>query len=159
MKYNEYVHQQAVEDGWLDAQGKLTPSGLQAIVSEQETTKKRQDSLGALISKSQSVKGKLKISGSRRKELFCPSPSSHKSLEMYSARSASKKTTAKILKAIKASLGKINVKFSHFMGEGEDCRLTIKIPNHKKDSTTSRTFRGTISDIKKEFDDFVKQYD
>ncbi len=158
MKSSEYVHQQAVEEGWLDAQGKLTVSGSQAIVSEQEVVKRRQDRLGALVSKSQKDK-RLKLSGSSRKELFFPSSSSHKNLEMYSARSASKKTTAKTLKEIKASIGKRNVKFSHFMGEGEDCRLTIKIPNHKKDGTTSHTFRGTISDIKREFDDFVKQYD
>jgi hypothetical protein len=159
LESSEYVHQQAIKEGWLDMQGKLTVDGFQAIVSEQEIVKNRKDQLEALTSKNRSVRGKLKLSGSSRKKLFFPSSSSHQNLEMYSARSASKKTTTKILKEIKAHLGKINAKFSHFMGEGEDCRLTIKIPNLKKDGTTSRTFRGTISDIKREFDDFVKQYD
>lgn len=144
-KFGEYVQQQATEDGWLDAEGRLTLTGFQAIISEQAMIQKRAESVAALTPKRHGFKGKIKIKirGSNRK-IF--------------VHSAQRKTMSAFIKEIKALLAKINGKFIYFTEEGEGYRLVVRIPN-EKGSATSCTLIGTVSDIKRELDGLIGQYD
>lgn len=102
-------------------------------------------------------KGKLKISGSNRKELFFPSTSSSRKYlkTSYTHRSANDGDSA-FERMVKSLLTKINWEFVHFGGEEGSCRLVIRIPNEKK-RATSHTLRGTKEDIQKALFALVEQ--
>ncbi len=157
-KFGEYAYQLAVEDGWLDVQGKLTSAGFDAIVSEQETTKKRKDPLEASASKKRSFKGKIKISGAKRKKMLPASQSTRKNFKTSAIHKSSSKADAQFKKDVKASLAKIPGKFVHFKGEDEGYRLVVQVPN-EKNALTSHTFTGTIVEIKQDFHNLIEQYD
>lgn len=84
LKFGEYTHQQAVEDHLLDAQGNLTPAGLQAIVSEREQAKERGNLLQSLKAKGHGKRRKIKVNGSKRKTSSSSSTLPRKSLEVSS---------------------------------------------------------------------------
>lgn len=63
LKFGEYSNQQAIEEGWICAQGNLTQTGLQTIVFEQEKAKKRKELIMSLSPKARSLKGGIKLRG------------------------------------------------------------------------------------------------
>lgn len=150
LKSGEYVQQQAVSDGWLDAQGKLTSVGLQAIVSEQELNKHRAEHIRSLMTKGGGTKDKSQISGIRLKTSH-PPPSGKRVSPGFKTR---KNTKADFLDEVKMYLAKVQGKFVHFSDKAEGCQLVIRIPNEKY-GTTSQTFSGTISDIRRDLLDFI----
>ncbi len=164
-KFGEYVQQQAIQEGWLDAQGRLTKEGFQVILSEEEGNKKRSDLVSAILatghgSKGKAVSGNMKINGSKRKSFFSKrssvrktkAPSSHKGV------SGSNKGVAEFLRKAKILLAKINGELVYFGGEGENLHLVIRIPSENSHGT-SHTLRGTFMDIKQEFGGIIDQYD
>ena len=151
MEFGEYSHQQAIEDGWLDAQGRLTVAGLQAIVSEQERNKRR----GELL---KSLKSGGGDGGLRTKKLRLRASSSSKpNTGASSAFRTQQRARLVFVNEVKALLSKIDGKFVHLSGEdSKDYRLVIRTPS-EKGGTTSRTFAGTMSDILLELRDFTKE--
>jgi len=143
LNFGEYVQRQATEDGLL-VDGKLTLAGLQAIVSEREMAKKRDEKTSAIKLKAQSKKGKTKARRISFKTRF--------------SSKTKKQTRSGFVDEVKALLAKIGGKFVHFSQEGEVCRLVVRIPN-EKGNTTSRTLSGAVSDIKRELDGLIEQYD
>lgn len=150
LKFGEYVHQQAISDGWLDAQGKLTPAGLQAIVSEQELNTHRAQHIKSLMAKGGGIKGKSQISGIRLK-ISHPPPSGKRVSFAFKTR---KNTKSEFVDEVKMYLSKVGGKFVHFSDKNDGYQLVIRIPNEKY-GTTSQTFRGAISDIRRELLDFI----
>lgn len=142
LKFGEYPHQQAIEEGWLDTQGKLTPAGLQAIVSEQEMIKKREELTSSIKLKARSLKGKTRGRGLGFKTRF--------------VTKTQKPTKSEFVVEVKTLLVKINGKFVYFAGDGENCRLVIRVPV-EKNGTTSHTFNGSVSDIRRKLDAFIDE--
>ena len=149
-KFGEYIHQLAIDDGWLDAQGKLTPAGLQVIVSEQEGDKRRRELTKSLKPRVSNLKSRLKINGSH----FKTSSSFRSNTGVSSALRTKHYTKSAFVDEVKALLAKINGKFVHLGDSGEQCRLVVRIPREKR-GTTSHTFVGTLSDIRRELNALV----
>jgi hypothetical protein len=104
--------------------------------------------------------GKLKVNGSRPKELLLPgSYSSRKGLRTSLAYRPLSDTDDNFVAQVKILLAKINGEFVYFKREeSKICRLVIRVPNDK-DSANSRTFTGKMVEIKRDFYSFLKQYD
>lgn len=137
LKFGAYVHQQAIEEGLLDAQGRLTPAGLQATVSEQEDAKKRKELLRSLRPKARILKDIIKVSRLN-----------------HGTSSLFRRGRVAFIDEVKTLLAKINGKFVHFAGDREDCLLVVRTPKEKR-GTTSSTFTGTMSEVRQKLDDLI----
>jgi len=154
LKFGGYIQQQAIDDGWLDMHDKLTQEGLQAIADDHKNNKQREDLVTTLMSKGKTPKAKPKVSGSKPKTAI-PS-SSRGSMGVSSALKSRKGARSAFVGEVKALLSKMDGKFIHFSDDDEDPRLVIRIPN-ERGGTTSQTFRGTISEIRRELLAFLRE--
>ncbi len=136
LKFGDYVQQQAVEAEWL-VEGRLTPKGLQAIDSDREMVKKREE---ITRFKAQSLKGKTQARGIRIRTRF----------------SQKQKVKSGFISEVKALLSKTEIGFIHFEEAGDNSRLRVKVPT-ERGGTTSKTFTGSESDIRRDLDEFLDE--
>jgi len=148
-KFGEYAHQQAISEGWLDAHGKLTPAGLLAIISEQESVGRREE-LARLSRPSRSgLRGKFKI-----KWLHPPTSSSPRiGMRVTSGHKTRKDAKSAFIVEVKMLLSKISGTFVHY----KDDRLVVRIPSEKGVGTTSKSFIGSVSDIRRDLNKFLDE--
>ena len=148
-KFGEYAHQQAINDGWLDAQEKLTPAGLQIIISEQELIKRREELTRSPKLKSGGLKGKFKI-----KWLHLPISSSPRiGMKTKPSFRTKKHAKSEFVDEVKTLLSKISGTFVHY----KDDRLVVRIPSEKGVGTTSKSFTGSVSDIRRDLNKFLDE--
>lgn len=104
--------------------------------------------------------GKLKVNGSRSKDLLLPSSSSfRRGLKTAPACRPLSDTDDSFITQVKTVLAKINGEFVYFKREeSKVCRLVVRVPNDK-DSTNSHTFSGKLVEVKRDFYSLIKQYD
>ncbi len=142
-KFGEYAHQQATEEGWLDAHGKLTPPGLQAIVSEQESSQHRGELTKLLKPRASNSKDRFKING-----LHIKTPSSpRRSMKTPPSLRTKKGVRSAFVVEVKTLLSKTEIGFVHFQPAEENSQLKVRVPT-ERGGTTSRTFVGTMSEIR-----------
>ena len=141
LKFGDYVQQQAIEDGLLDG-GRLTSAGLQAIISEREMAKKRDEKTSAIKLEARSLKNRTKARGISFKTRF--------------SSQTQKQTKSWFVVEVKALLAKIDGKFVHFTEDGENCRLVIRV-SAERGGTTSHTFTGSVSDIRLGLGEFIDE--
>lgn len=147
-KFGEYSHQQAIAESWLDAQGKLTPTGLQAIVSEQAEIRKREELARSLKPRQR----KILRSGIRIWGKMKTSSSPRRGMKTNSSLRTKKGVKSAFVIEVKTLLSKISVTFVHY----KDDRLVVRIPN-TKGGTTSHTFVGTMSEIRQGLHDLTRE--
>jgi len=129
LKFGEYVQQQAIADRLL-VEGKLTTAGLQAIISDRECAKKRNEIIGVIKLKAKKIKLKTRFS------------------------SKTQKAKSGFEAEVKALLAKTEIGFVHFESAGDNSRLKIKVPT-EKGGTTSKAFTGSESDIRRDLGEFL----
>ena len=129
LKLGEYQQERAIADK-LIVDGKLTTAGLQAIDFDKEVAKKRVDLPMTLKPRTQELRLKTKFSAQKQK-----------------AKSGFEAE-------VKALLSKTEIGFINIEGTGGNKRLRVKVPT-EKGGTTSRSFTGSESDIRRDLDEFL----
>ena len=151
-KSGEYVQQQAVEDGLLDTQGRLTSTGLQVIVSEQENAQKREELARSLKPrKRRNLRSGIKIWGKMK-----TSSSPRYGMKTHPSLRTKQGVKSAFIVEVSTLLAKIDGKFVHFVGDGKNCRLVIRVPAEKS-GTTSHTLKGSVSDIRRDLDMLIDE--
>lgn len=183
-KYGQYQHEQAIEEGWLDKEEKLTQDGLDAIDNESLQLKKRIELVEALKSGAgagREKKRRLKSSISSRRTIFgreanhqlpvsfqqkgVPS-SDQKSVSSSDKDSAQqsvssmlrklKKIRQAFIKEVKKMIRPVGGGFLNFKEEKSQDRLRVRMPDGKG-RTTIYALKGTKDQIRKALADLVER--
>lgn len=132
LKLGEYQQLLAIQDELL-VDGKLTPAGLKAIDFDKELAKKRKELPGILEPRGQELKLKTRFSAQKQK--------------VKSAFEAE-------VKALISKTGVVG--FVHFTEKGDKSELKLKVPTDRG-GTTTRPFKGSVSDIRRELNNFLDE--
>ena len=141
-KFGEYVQQQAIADRLL-VDGKLTTAGLQEIISERDLAKKWDELVSSLKPKMPSVKSRIKIPAQNIKTSYSP----RRGIKTHPSLRTKKGVKSAFVVEVKTLLSKTEIGFVHFQPAGENSQLKVRVPT-ERGGTTSRTFVGTMSEIR-----------